>query len=80
METHSVKPPALFHAPWFQYETIRAGTREEIIAWLCWNDPNGVYLDQDSVAEGYATLTRDRASEIMQEQTERYKWINPINR
>jgi len=26
-------------------------TREELIAWLEWNDPNGVYSDEDCVAE-----------------------------
>ena len=26
-------------------------TREELISWLCWNDPNGVYRDEESIAE-----------------------------
>ena len=26
-------------------------TREELISWLCWNDPNGVYRDEESIAK-----------------------------
>ena len=26
-------------------------TREELISWLCWNNPNGVYRDEESIAE-----------------------------
>ena len=63
-----MKPPAEYHAPWVQDRIIAEGTRDQIIAWLCWNDPNGVYRDQDSTAEGYAALTRDRAADIMRSQ------------
>lgn len=63
-----MKRPLQFHSPSFQEWLIREGTREQIIVWLCWNDPNGVYTDDDSQAEGYHPLTRERAAEIMSRQ------------
>ncbi|MFY8185197.1 MAG: hypothetical protein ACOVLD_03940 [Bacteroidia bacterium] len=26
-------------------------SREQLIEWLCWNDPNGVYRDEESMSE-----------------------------
>lgn len=47
------------------------GTREELIAWLCWNDPNGTYTDRDSVAEGMRAITLEEARRIMCDQIAR---------
>lgn len=33
-------------------------TRDALIAWLTWNDPNGIYTDSDGEAEGYPPMTR----------------------
>lgn len=33
-------------------------TRDALISWLTWNDPNGIYTDSDSEAEGYPPWTR----------------------
>lgn len=38
-------------------------TREQIIDFLQWNDPNGIYTDERSIAEGYEPMTRDAAFE-----------------
>lgn len=36
-------------------------TREQLIAFLAWNDRNGVYTDEDCEAEGYDLLTLESA-------------------
>ena len=36
-------------------------TREEVIAWLCGNDRNGCYSDEDMVAEGWEPMTLTEA-------------------
>lgn len=37
------------------------GSREAILEFLQWNDPNGAYTDTASEAEGYDILTYDEA-------------------
>lgn len=68
-----MKPPVEYHSTAFQWQLLRDGTRDQIIAWLCWNDPNGTYTDHDSAAEGCSALTRERAAEIMRSQINRDK-------
>ena len=46
-----------FHEPEIQRWLLEQGTRQQIIVWLIWNDPNGIYTDRDSEAEGYPSLT-----------------------
>ena len=67
-ESSGARPPLHNHDPEFQRGIIRDGTREEIINWLCWNDPNGCYSDEDSRAEGYPLLSLEQAKQIMTEQ------------
>ncbi len=43
-------------------------TREELILWLCWNDPNGVYTDQDSMSEFERIMTKEEGIECMKNQ------------
>lgn len=38
--------------------------REELIEWLCANDLNGVYRDEDSIREGMDVLTYEEAYEL----------------
>ena len=38
--------------------------REQLIDWLCWADPNGIYRDEDSIREGMDVLTYDEALEL----------------
>jgi hypothetical protein len=44
---------------------LSSGTREDIIAWLVWNDRNGIYTDEDSVLEDYLPLTLESARVLM---------------
>jgi hypothetical protein len=48
-----------------QTRLVETGTREEIIAWLEWNDPNGVWNDKDSEAEGWQPITLEGARSAM---------------
>ena len=54
--------------PFVQLDILDNGTRDDIIAWLCWNDANGCYTDTDSDLEGLPRLTLDDAREIMSRQ------------
>ena len=59
---------------WFESQHMRLlvdGTREDLIAWLCWNDPNGTYTDRDSLAEGMRAMTLEEARSIMRNQVTR---------
>lgn len=53
-----------------QQDILNNGTREQVIAWLAWNDANGVYTDEDSEAEGFAPLTLEQARDYMRTQME----------
>lgn len=44
---------------------LEDGSREQIIGWLVWNDGNGVYTDEDSIAEGWEPMTLDTAWQAM---------------
>ncbi|MCE9555406.1 MAG: hypothetical protein K8T91_18810 [Planctomycetes bacterium] len=66
-----MKRPLKYQLIYFQWQLLRDGSRDEIIEWLCWNDPNGCYTDKDSSAEGYPPLTRERAQAIMRRQVAR---------
>jgi hypothetical protein len=43
--------------------------REELINWLCANDPNGVYRDEDSILEGMDVLSYEEAYELYLNQS-----------
>lgn len=42
--------------------------REDIIEWLMWNDPNGIYSDEQSLKEFANVMSRDEGMEIMLRQ------------
>lgn len=46
--------------------------REEIIGWLQWNDPNGVYRDEDSMREFGNILSKEEGVEIIKRQILEY--------
>jgi hypothetical protein len=50
-----------------QYDKMN---REQLIEWLCANDPNGVYRDEDSIREGMDVLTYEQALELYLTQSE----------
>ena len=66
-----MKPPLEFNDPDFQQELLSSGTRDDLIRWLCWNDPNGVYMDEDSLAEGKPPLALHSARQIVVDQISR---------
>jgi len=70
-ESRGLKPPLEYHDTAFQQQLLRTGTREQLIAWLCWNDPNGIYTDQASLAEDFPPLTMAGAREILRDQMAR---------
>ena len=40
---------------------INSMSRTKLIEWLAWNDQNGIFLDEDSISEGYPPLTEQEA-------------------
>ena len=44
---------------------LNSWSRLELLDWLCWNDRNGVYSDEDSLREFGNKLTKERAIEII---------------
>ena len=66
MKSHSLNAGQdIRHSEAFQLELLSSGTREDIIAWLVWNDRNGIYTDEHSVLEDYPPLTLESARELM---------------
>ena len=53
-------------------EDLKNMSREQLIAWLKWNDRNGVYSDEDSQREGMEPITHEVALEIALRQIEGY--------
>jgi N-acetylmuramoyl-L-alanine amidase CwlA len=42
--------------------------RDDIIEWLKWNDPNGIYRDEESLAEMGNIMTYDEAVKLIMKQ------------
>jgi hypothetical protein len=57
----------------FLWALSALSTREEIIEWLCANDRNGVYKDEDCKAEGFDPMTRDEALWQVEAALEEYE-------
>jgi hypothetical protein len=51
-------------------EEVLEMNRETLIEVLEWNDPNGIYNDEDSEAEGLDLITKEEAIEIIIRQFE----------
>lgn len=47
---------------------LNDATREELIIWLSWNDPNGVYTDEDSMDEYDNVMTKEEGVDYMKKQ------------
>jgi hypothetical protein len=54
-----------FQCPETQRDILLNGSRDDIIQWLRWNDPNGVWSDEDSTAEGLIPMTLQKAQRYM---------------
>jgi hypothetical protein len=52
---------------WLESERRRLMTwpREDLIAWLRWNDPNGSYTDEDAAAEDMEPLDVESAVDLI---------------
>ena len=51
-------------------EVLDSGDRAQVIEWLCWNDSDGIYTDEDSEREGLEPLDFETAADIMRSQVE----------
>lgn len=40
-------------------------SREALIRWLTWNDPNGIYRDEESIAELGNILTKEEGIDLI---------------
>jgi hypothetical protein len=49
---------------------VNAMSREDIIEWLAWNDPNGIYHDEQSLKELGNVMSREEGLEILLRQVE----------
>ena len=47
---------------------LKLCSREELINWLQWNDPNGVYVDSSSMAEFDTIISKEEGIEIIKRQ------------
>jgi hypothetical protein len=53
-------------------EDLESFTRDGLIDWLVFNDPNGCYRDHESIAECGTILTKEEAYEIAIRQISGY--------
>ena len=49
---------------------VKGMSREDLIEWLSWNDPNGIYDDEHSLKELGNIMTHDEGLEILIRQVE----------
>ena len=47
---------------------LNSWARLDLIEWLCWNDKNGVYKDEQSLKEFGNIVSKEEAIEIMTRQ------------
>ena len=47
---------------------LKKWTRDDLINWLCWNDRNGIYKDEESLNELGNVMTYEEGVEIMVKQ------------
>jgi hypothetical protein len=47
---------------------LNSWTRLALIEWLCWNDRNGIYKDEQSLQEFGNTVSKEEAIEIITRQ------------
>jgi hypothetical protein len=54
---------------------VNAMTRVDIIKWLAWNDPNGIYHDEQSLKQLGNIMSRTEGIEILLRQVEENREI-----
>ena len=50
------------------HQFLSFASREEIIDWLQWNDRNGIYRDEESLAEFGTIVSKEEGIEIVMRQ------------
>jgi hypothetical protein len=50
------------------FNELNSWSRLDLIEWLCWNDQNGIYKDEESLSEFNNILSKEEAIEIMTRQ------------
>lgn len=50
---------------WMEDDLVLHWSREALIQWLEWNDPNGSYADDRAAAEGFDPLTHEEAVDLV---------------
>jgi hypothetical protein len=50
------------------FNELNTWSRLDLVEWLSWNDRNGVYKDEESLAEFNNILSKEEAIEIMTRQ------------
>lgn len=58
----------IFHTEEKLREVLATWTREDMLKWLQWNDPNGTYLDEDTLREFERIATREEAHDLIIKQ------------
>ena len=54
---------------------LATASREQLIALLQANDPNGIYTDADCEAEGLQPLTREECLDLIFTEAEGVEWF-----
>lgn len=54
-------------------DKLKNWRRQDLINWLSWNDPNGIYREKDSLAEVGVIMTYEEGVEIMVRQAKQGK-------
>ncbi|MDM1348325.1 hypothetical protein HX017_15685 [Myroides marinus] len=46
-------------------EELSTWTRDEMIAWLCWSNPKGIYIDREAIVEYGDIIWRNEAIDLI---------------
>lgn len=57
---------------------VNGMSRNDIIEWLSWNDPNGIYNDEQSLKELGNVMTKKEGIEILLRQVEENREVGSI--
>jgi hypothetical protein len=57
---------------------VNGMSRNDIIEWLSWNDPNGIYNDEQSLKELGNVMTKEEGMEIFLRQVEENREVNSL--
>lgn len=58
----------IFHSEEKLRDVLATWSRVDMLDWLQWNDPNGTYLDEDTLREFDRVATREEAQDLIIKQ------------